>query len=148
MIRSNPPISVTASTLAVTRNLHDNRPILLNASGGTTVTLPRALATGARFLFVVATASNANVISGGTAAGAYNSTFQGGYMQNDTGDSAAATADFMPAASGNNTYSPTTTGGGGSLGDWIEFIDIATDVYEVRGANTTATDPTNRFSTV
>ena len=148
MIRSNPPISITSSTITLSRHLHDNRPLLLNASGGTTVSLPRALGTGARFYFVVKTASNANVISGGTAAGAYNSTFQGGVNQNDTGDTAAATNDFFPAAAGNNTYSPTTVGGGGAVGDWIEFIDIATDTYQVSGQGTTAVDPSNRFSTV
>lgn len=148
MIRSNPPISVTASTLAVSRHVHDNRPILLNASGGTTVTLPRATGTGARFKFIVQTASNANVISGGTAAGAYNSTFQGGYTQDTSGDSLAAGEEFMGAAAGNNTYSPTTAGGGGAAGDWIEFQDIATDVYQVFGANTGVADATNRFSTV
>lgn len=148
MIRSNPPISVTASTLAVTRNLHDNRPILLNASGGTAATLPRALGTGAKFKFVVATASNANTISGGTAAGAYNSTFVGGYVQDDSGDSTVAGTSFMGAAAGNNTYSPTTANGGGAVGDWVQFTDIATDVYLVEGANGAVADPTNVFSTV
>lgn len=148
MIRSNPPITINSTTLAVSRHLHDNRPILLNVSGGTAVTLPRATGTGARFLFEVLTASNANTISGGTAAGAYNSTFFGGYNQNDTGDTTPATNDFYPAASGNNTYSPTTVGGGGAVGDWIEFIDIATDKYLVRGQGTVAVDPSNRFSTV
>jgi hypothetical protein len=148
MIRSNPPVTVSTSTLAVSRHLHDNRPILLNVSGGTTVTLPRALGTGARFMFEVLTGSNANVISGGTAAGAYNSTFFGGYIQGDSGDTVAASADYVEAAAGNNTYSPTTAGGGGAAGDWIEFIDIATDKYLVRGANTAVLDPTNRFSTV
>lgn len=148
MIRSNAPITIGSSTITINRNLHDNRPLLLNVSGGTTVTLPRALGTGARYKFIVKTASNANVISGGTAAGAYNSTFVGGYMQNDTGDTTAATADFMPAASGNNTYSPTTVGGGGTAGDWVQFTDIATDTYLVEGMNTLALDPSNRFSTV
>jgi hypothetical protein len=148
MIRSNPPITINSTTLSANRNVHDNRPILLNVSGGTTVTLPRALGTGARFKFIVKTASNVNVISGGTAAGAYNSTFVGGYMQGDSGDTAVAEADYLQAASGNNTYSPTTLGGGGLIGDWIEFQDIATDLYEVTGFNQAALDPTNRFSTV
>lgn len=148
MIRSNPPITINTSTLAVSRNVHDNRPILLNVSAGTTVTLPRATGSGATFKFIVKTASNANVISGGTAAGAYNSTFQGGYDQDDSGDSAVSGTSFMGAAAGNNTYSPTTAGGGGAAGDWIEFQDIATDLYQVFGANGAVADPTNRFSTV
>lgn len=115
----------------------------MNVAAGTAVTLPAATGTGARFSFVVSTGSNANVISA-SASGA----FVGGYIQNDTGDTTAATADFMAAVSGNNTYSPTTVGGGGTAGDWIEFTDIATNVWQVRGMNGLALDPTNRFSTV
>jgi len=148
MIRSNPPIDILTATLAVSRNVHDNRPILLDKSAGIAVTLPRALGTGARFKFVVVTASNANTIIGGTAAGAYNSTFVGGYSQDTSGDSAAAGEFFMSAAAGNNTFSPTTAGGGGAAGDWIEFTDIATDTYLVQGAATGVADPSNRFSTV
>lgn len=142
-IRSNRPFSITTTTLAVNRNVHDNRPLLLNVSGGTTVTLPAATGTGAKFKFIVATASNANVISA-TASGA----FVGGYVQDDSGDSAVAGSSFMGAASGNNTYSPTTAGGGGLAGDWIEFIDIATNVWLVFGANNGVADSSNRFSTV
>lgn len=148
MIRSNSPFTINTTTISINRNVHDNRMLLLNVSGGVTVTLPRALGTGARFTFEVLTASNANVISGGTAAGAYNSTFVGGYTQDTSGDSVVAGESFMGAAAGNNTYSPTTAGGGGLAGDWIEFIDIATDKYLVRGANGGVLDPSNRFSTV
>lgn len=147
MIRSNPPVSLTAA-ITLSRHLHDNRPLLLDLSAGFTVTLPRAQGTGAKFRFINKTASNAYVISGGTAAGAYNSTFQGGYIQDDSGDSTVLGTSFISAAAGNNTYSPTTAGGGGALGDWIEFVDIATDVYQVFGANTAVADPTSRFSTV
>lgn len=142
MIRSNRPFPISTATLIINRGVHDNKALVLNVTAGTTVTLPVATGSGARYRFVVGTASNANVIS------ATGSTFTGGYVQNDSGDSAAATADFMVAAAANNTYSPTTAGGGGSVGDWVQFEDLASLIYAVSGANTTATDPTNRFSTV
>lgn len=142
-IRSNKPFSITTSTIAINRNVHDNRPLLLNAAAGTAVSLPAATGTGAVFKFIVATASNANVVTA-TSSGV----FVGGYIQNDTGDTTAATADFLAAASGNNTYSPTTVGGGGTVGDWFEVVDYATNLWQFRGVNGLALDPTNRFSTV
>lgn len=146
-IRSNPPISLIAAT-AIRRDVHDNRAILLDLSAGFTVTLPKATGSGAKYRFINKTASNAYIISGGTAAGAYNSTFVGGYVQDDSGDTTVLGTSFMGAASGNNTYSATTAGGGGLAGDWVEFTDIATNSYHVFGAVNGVSDPTNRFSTV
>lgn len=144
MIRSNPPIPVATSTVTINRNVHDNRPILLNLSGGVTATLPKATGSGARYLFIVQTASNANVITA-SAAGA---TFTGGYVQDDSGDTQVTGSSFMSTTAGNNTFSPTTAGGGGLAGDWIEFIDYATNLYQVFGANAGVDVATNRFSTV
>ena len=144
MIRSNPPIPVATATVNINRNVHDNRPILLDLSTGVTATLPKATGSGARYRFIVKTASNANVITA-SAAGA---TFVGGYIQDDSGDTQVVGSSFMSAAAGNNTYSPTTAGGGGLAGDWIEFIDYATNVYQVFGANAGVDVGTNRFSTV
>lgn len=144
MIRSNRPFPITTATLILNRNIHDNQPLILSVAAGTTITLPKATGSGATYKFVVGTASNANVINASTA----GATFVGGYSQNDTGDTTAATVDFMAAVAGNNTFSPTTVGGGGTVGDWFEILDIATNVYQFRGANGLALDPTNRFSTV
>lgn len=142
-IRSNRPISIVAATI-VNRDVHDNHDLVLNLTAGFTATLPKATGSGAKYRFINGTASNAYIISAVTAA----ATFVGGYVQNDSGDTTASTADFQQTTAGNNTYSPTTAGGGGLAGDWIEFRDIATDVYSVFGANQGVTDPTNRFSTV
>lgn len=143
MIRSNRPFAINDATISVNKHIHDNRPLLLNLSAGTAVTLPAATGSGARFLFLVQTSSNANTVTCSS-----GDSFVGGYMQNDTGDTAGATADFFPAAAGNNKYSPTTVGGGGTAGDWFEVIDYATNKFLFRGVNTLALDPSNRFSTV
>jgi hypothetical protein len=143
MIRSNSPIGLVAAT-TLKRDVHDNHALLLDLSAGFTVTMPKATGSGARYRFFVKTSSNAYVISA-SAAGA---TFVGGYIQNDTGDTSAATADFLATAAGNNTYSPTTVGGGGTAGDWVELVDVYTNVYAFTGINGLALDPTNRFSTV
>lgn len=142
MIRSNRPFPISTATLIINRGVHDNKALVWGVVAGTTATLPVATGSGARYRFVVGTASNANVVS------ATGSSFTGGYVQNDAGDTSAATADFMIAATGNNTFSPTTVGGGGAVGDWIQFEDIAPLIYAVSGAGSTSTDPSNRFSTV
>ena len=136
------PVSVTAATLTLDESTHNGRWVLLDASGGVAVALPAATGSGATYKLMVSTASNATVIST-TSAG----TFFGGYVSNDIGDSSAGLADFMPAAAGNNTLSPTTAGGGGLKGDWFQFVDVDVDEWLVSGATTGATDPTNRFST-
>lgn len=144
MIRSNTPISITSSTIIINRNLHDNRPLVLNVSAGTAVTLPDGTAgNGQAFRFVVGTASNANVVSCHS-----GDSFVGGYMQGDNGDSAAVTSDYLEAAAGNNTYSPTTAGGGGLVGDHFEVVNYAPNKWLFSGFNQAVNDPTNRLSTV
>ncbi len=143
-IRSNRPLPISSATISINRNVHDNKPLVLGVAAGTAAVLPKATGSGARYHFIVGTASNANVISASAAA----ATFVGGYIQNDSGDTTPLTSDFFQPSAGNNTYSPTTAGGGGLAGDWVEFLDYATDVYKVFGANQGVTDPTNRFSTV
>lgn len=137
-------VSVTATVLAVTKALHSFKTLVLNVVAGCALQLPAATGSGDRYRFVVGTASNANVLSAVVA----TDIFSGGYIQNDTGASAAVTADFMEAAATDNTYSPTTAGGGGLVGDWFEIEDIAAGVWQFRGMNKGTIDPTTRFSHV
>src|SRR3990167_8818778 len=121
-------VSVTAATLAVTPALHAGRRVVLNASGGVAVTLPAASGTGNVYTFIVGTASNATKIDCTTGAAFY----QGTILINDTGDSSAATVDAYTAnGTTHDLINPTTAGGGGSVGDWVEVTDIATDVWAV-----------------
>jgi hypothetical protein len=135
-----------AATLTVTEALHNARTILLNAVAGFASTLPAATGSGNKFRFVVQTTltSGSYIIT----CSANGATFIGGYTQNDTGDTAAATADFFPVVAGDNTFTGTLLAGGGTKGDWFEVEDIATNVYAFSGASVAATDPTTRFSTV
>lgn len=138
------PVNVTGASLAVAAATHAGKTITLSAAGGVAIQLPAATGTGNIYHFIVATASNATVLSAVVA----TDTFTGGYTQNDSGDTAPATADFFPAGSNLNTYSPTTSGGGGAAGDWFSVQDYASTLWLFKGVNTTATDPTNRFSHV
>lgn len=138
------PVSAAGANLTVTAALHAGKTIALNQASGTAVQLPAATGTGNVYRFVVTVASNANVISAVVA----TDIFAGGYGQNDTGGSAAVTWDFIEAAATDNTYSPTTLGGGGLIGDWIEFQDVIATTWAVRGVNKGTIDPTTRFSHV
>lgn len=116
----------------------------LSLTAGFQVTLPAASGTGNRYKFIVKTASNAYKIASTTGAGF----FVGAILINDVGDSSAATVD---AYAGNGTthdfINPTTAGGGGLAGDWIEVIDIDTDKWAVSGVFQSATDPVTPFAT-
>jgi hypothetical protein len=137
------PRTVTAATVTLSDKLHNGGWTMLDKSAGVAVTLPAATGSGAHYKLLVKTASNATTI-----AVTGDDTFVGGYLCNDSGDTTAATADFFPAAAGNNRLTLTTVGGGGLAGDWLEFVDYAADKWMVRGVFTGAADPSNRFSTV
>lgn len=140
------PATVTAATLTITPRLHSSRTLVLNgtAGAGTAITLPAATGTGDRYRFIVGVASNANTI----ASAPTTDYFVGGLFINDVGDSSAATADFFPTASTSNKISPTTAGGGGNVGSFIELEDYATGLWRVSGTLGAATDPVNPFSHV
>lgn len=135
--------SAAGATLTLTRT-HAFKTIALDQSGGTAVTLPAATATGDRYYLMVTVASNANTV---LAAG--SDKMAGGVIINDVGDTVAATADFYRATvASSNKISPTTAGGGGAIGDFIELTDVLSAVWMVTGIWQTATDPTNPFSAV
>jgi hypothetical protein len=121
-------VDATAATLAVTQAAH----------GGETITLNRAAGIAAIFRFFVGTTvtSNSTTIKVGTAA----ETMRGNALVlQDAADTlvgfeAGATADTI-------TLNGTTTGG--IVGDFVELIDIAANMYYVRcllsGTGTEAT---------
>lgn len=134
-------LSITSATKTFV-DAHMGGTVALNRSAGVTVTLPAAKGTGNKVKVIVGTASNANIVKVANA----TDVFVGGILINDIGDSSAATADFFPTASTSDTVTCTTAGGGGLKGDWVEFEDIASGFWAVRGVFQGATDPTTPFS--
>ena len=135
---------LTAAT-TLTPAVHSGRTNTLNAVAGFACTLPAATGSGNRYRFVVKTALTSAqyrfTVTG-------NDTFLGGTFIGDSGDTVAATADLFVAAAANNQLNMTLLGGGGSIGDWVEFEDVLTDKWLVAGVFRDVTDPTNRFATV
>lgn len=136
------PVSAGAATLTLSA-LHNGRTVNLDQSGGTAVTLPAATGTGFKCRLVVSVASNANTVLTLPT----TDYFQGVALVNDVGDSSAATVDAYTAGSTSNKLAPTTAGGGGAVGDYIELEDIAAAKWAIKVVFRTSTDPVNPFTT-
>lgn len=139
-IRSNRPVIVTATTLTLNRNVHDNKVILLTSTTGCAVSLPPASGTGAKFEVVL----GAQLASGSVAVAANGTdTFAGYAIQEDSGDTTAADATIFPTINGTtDTWTTAATGGGGEIGDHIVCIDVASGKWLVRGWGQAVLDST------
>lgn len=117
------------STLTLTEAAHDGKVIALDTAAGTTITLPAATGSGAKFTFVVTVKPTSNqhrinVVGNDEFVGSVNildadAAAQAAYAAADAGD-----ADQLDL---NGTTK------GGLVGDWLEVIDILADNWHVRG---------------
>ena len=121
-------VTATASTLAVTEALHDGKVITLDRAGGIAVTMPEATGSGMVITFVVITKFTTDGTI--TLADTTNTALigQASIVDSDTTDlihmfTPGGTFDLV-------TLDGTNTGGG--LGCWIQYIDLATDVWSVQ----------------
>lgn len=141
------PVTDTTGTVTVTQAALNNVTLVIKKVSGGTVQLPLASGSGAVYRVVVGLAlTSAQWIISAVVA---TDVFAGGILINDTGASAAATADFYPTAATSNTITMTlATSGGGSIGDWVEFEDISANTWAVRGVFQGTIDPVTPFSHV
>ncbi len=121
-------VTATASTLAILEATHDGKVITLDRAGGIAVTMPEATGSGMVITFVVITKFTTDATI--TLADLANTALigQASIVDSDTTDlihmfTPAATHDLV-------TLDGTNTGGG--LGCWIQYIDLATDVWSVQ----------------
>lgn len=119
-------VSTDAGTLALTAALHGDRIVYFNDADGD-VTLPAATGSGIRFKVVIGTAATAMTI---TVTPDTDEEFAGGLNGVDD-DSDAAYA--WKAEDNDDTISLDGTATGGKVGDWFEFVDIASGVWLVSG---------------
>lgn len=140
----NGPAPVAAgATLALTA-ANAGAPILLNTAAGSAVTLPAATGSGNVFKFFVSatTTSGAHKILAASV-----SDFLNGIV---TGENASTAKCFASAAATNHSLQLPFSGSqpsGGFIGDWFEFIDIAANLWTVKGMYQAGTTPTTPFST-
>lgn len=120
----------TGGNLTLSAALHDHRPIIVNAAGGATITLPPATGSGAVFNIFVGT-----TLTGGTlVVQVANST---DYLRGGAYTLGAAAATFLTANTGTVatesdtvTFNRSTTGLG-TQGDFVECIDLTAHVWGV-----------------
>lgn len=138
-------VSQLTATTTLRPGEHSGRTNMLDAVAGFACTLPAAKGKGNRYRFVVKTALTSAQYRFSVTS---TDTFLGGTFIGDSGDTAAATADFFVAAAASNQLNMTLANGGGSVGDWVEFEDVATGKWLIHGVFRDVTDPSNRFAAV
>jgi parallel beta-helix repeat protein len=128
---ANQLVTTHVATGSITQLAHEDRINLLGEVGGdalVTLTLPEATGSGAVFKFIVSVVNTSSYVI--ATADAANCGIYGTLNILDV-DSNAQTAYAGVATDDKITLNGTTTGG--QIGDWIEFTDIATDQWSVRG---------------
>jgi hypothetical protein len=119
-------VAQAAGDFALTAATHGNRITLVN-DADVTITLPAASGSGNVYKVVIVTTA----WTGGTiqAASASDSFLGGINGVDDDADAAYA----WKAETNDDTISGNGTATGGKVGDWYEFIDVATGLFLVSG---------------
>lgn len=130
-----PTIVAAGATLSTTK-ANGSNIIQLNTLAGSVVTLPVATGSGLSHFFYVSVlaTSNSHIIYTSSANGV------GGTANNFVGivmgtrvDSGNAVLGFAAGATSNTITLNRSTTGSVSLGEWIEVIDVAANVWQVSG---------------
>lgn len=125
----NDVVSATASTLAVTKDTHHNKVVVLNRAAGVTATLPAATGSGLLVRFIVGTTvtSNSDKIQVANA----SDTIAGFLLAADDTATPVPLVWVAGATADTITLNGTTTGG--IKGDVVTLIDVATNQWIVHG---------------
>jgi hypothetical protein len=135
-------VSLTG-TASITEVLHEGKICVITGTSAANYTLPEATGSGATYRFIINEVNTNNTVF--KTADATNCAFYGSVNILDL--DAAAQAAYAPAATDDlMTLNGTTTGG--AIGDYIEFIDMATDKWMVFGQLQcpTSSNPATPFS--
>jgi hypothetical protein len=114
-------------TAAVTT--HDSRIILLDTAAGSVVTLPAATGSGAVYKVIVSVlaTSNSHIVK------VTGDDVMYGMIWFADADTAGTTTAFVTAADSDTVTLNRTTTGSVTIGEWMEFVDVAADKWAVRG---------------
>ena len=118
------------AALTVTLALHNGRLVLLDTLAGTVCTLPAASGTGARFTFVISViaTSNSHIVK---VANASDTMY--GIILAESDDAADVAKAFIGSGTDDTITLNRTTTGSVAKGEWIEAVDIATNLWWIRG---------------
>jgi hypothetical protein len=131
------------STLAVTEAAHDSKTLLLNTTTGSVATLPASTGSGARFKFrvsVLAT-SNSHIVKVANA----SDIIQGSIVLVDQ-DTVGTVTGYVTTATDDTVTLNRSTTGSVTRGEWLEFEDIATNLWSVKGVLTNTGASATPFS--
>ncbi|MDX0250289.1 hypothetical protein GOC31_16395 [Sinorhizobium meliloti] len=138
------PIALTAATLALALATHAGATVVVDRAAGSTVTLPAATGSGAKFKLVVKTTitSNSLIVKVANA----TDVLTGSAL---FGQDAADTAVLFETAATDDTITLNGSTTGGIKGDIIELEDLASGLWgvTVRGS-ATGTEATPFSATV
>ncbi|UTY50432.1 hypothetical protein [Sinorhizobium fredii] len=138
------PIALTAATLALALATHAGATVVVDRAAGSTVTLPAATGSGAKFKLVVKTTitSNSLIVKVANATDVMTGTAL-------FGQDAADTAVLFETAATDDTITMNGSTTGGIKGDIIELEDLASGLWgvTVRGS-ATGTEATPFSATV
>lgn len=123
------PVVAAGSALTLTQDTHDGRTILLDTAAGSTVTLPAASGSGARFRFQVSVTatSNSHKIQVANA----SDIMQGVILA--LSDGSNAVLGWEAGASDDTITLNRTTTGTAKVGHFIEVEDIKANTWAVHG---------------
>ena len=123
-------VAGATETAAVTT--HDSRIVLLDTAAGSTLTLPAATGSGAVYKCIVSVlaTSNSHVVK------VTGDDVMYGMVIISDQDTAGTTTSFVTAADSDTVTLNRTTSGSVTIGEWLEFVDIAADKWAVRGVLT------------
>jgi hypothetical protein len=133
------------STLTVTQALHEGKIINLDTLAGSTCTLPAATGSGAKYKFLVTVVptSNSHIVKVANSSDAMIGTIAG------VSDDPATVKGWIAGATSDTITLNRGTTGGVSKGEYIEIVDVATNVFAVNGMITqTGTEATPFSATV
>lgn len=119
-------VNVTGSTLTMTSAIHGGKITTINAAAGCAVTLPAATGTGNIFTVIIGTTIGVNTTTF-TCVGSDKLT--GSCTVSSTGTSGSFA---VPATSTVVTMNGSSKGG--VVGSYLQLIDIATNVWAIRGS--------------
>lgn len=130
------PTIVAAGATKATTVANGSNIIQLNATGGSVVTLPVATGSGlSHFFYVSVLATSASHIIYTSSANGVGGTANNfvGLLFGTRVDSGNAVLGFAAGATSNTITLNRSTTGSVSLGEWIEVIDVAANVWQVSG---------------
>jgi hypothetical protein len=145
LARLNPGFVLLDATMSISKAIHDGKTLLLNVLTGHVITLPPAVGSGCKLRFVtrIAATSGSNIVKVQNAV----DVIAGNLAISIAAGGALSAFQGAPTVAGADTVTMNrTTTGGAVAGDWLEFEDIVSGTWVVKGVLQGTAAPATPFS--